>query len=273
MATAKVDHVSRLELVEEDGVVIRLVRRFRVIGLTDTDYDVLGSALDTSGVPAYNSQPAESRYKNLAARNREARLVDGEQGIVDVDVTYLPYENTLGSLKLGQLVAEFGGSVQQVSTNLDREDQVVTVSYTYPADYLPDPSLRGETVEQGGTITYLEPNTVLVVRGRLGSARAWMIVKGLQGKTNGASFVGGAIGTWLCTSARARPVDVTGTPVYDIEVEFQYAPKGWKPWVTFRDPNTGEPPPDLVQGTGYKQVESYEQANFEAVLQARIFGG
>lgn len=270
MATVHTDHVSLLESEEEDGVIVSLVRRFRVTGVTDTDYDAIGSALTASGVPVYDDQLAESRYANIAVRRRVVRFVDN--GTFDVDVFYEKYENRLDSLQLDTILVEFSGAVQQVTSNLDRDDQIQEVSHTWPADD-PDASYASQTLTQGGEFTFLQAQKTVRVRGRKQASRIWLLVNGMVGKINSVAFVGGAVDTWLCTRVDARPADVSGTPIYDFEAEFQYNPDGWQPQIIYRDPRTGAPPPDLVANTGYKTVNKYEEADFESFLGARIFGG
>lgn len=163
---------------------------------------------------------------------------------------------------------EFGSSLSQIESNLDVDGNPITVQYTYPSSYLPDPNHRaGKTVTQGGMMSKPLPEPTFTVR--------WLVVAGnlgvvyhtadylmsyymsFEGKLNDSSFtigyIVGAAHTWLIAAVKGTSRD--GGVSYEASMTFQYRARTWDDQVTFINPDDGKPPPDLVAGTGYKDVQ------------------
>jgi hypothetical protein len=273
MAKVLSDHVRTLEADEEDGRIVRLVRLYRVIEVSGTDYRVLTNALGESAIPEYGDKLATpSELGNLIVTKREARLVDGDQATVDVIVTYEHFEHDGQSFENppeGQFVPEGDASLQQVTSNLDRDGGTISVEHTYVGDA----KFGNDTKTQGGTVSFQQPQRVIRLTGRKITNRPWLVSTSIVGKLNNVAWYGAAAETWICSRVSYRAADVTGaTNVYYFTFEFTNNPDGWQPFVTFIDPRTGKPPTDLVAGTGYKQVDRYDVVDFEGVIGQRIHG-
>lgn len=94
-----IDRLETLECVERNGVVRRLVRTARVMGMTGwTDYRVLWQGLAKAGIPAWGTGLVDStnltNFANTQAFNtlvliqRDAKIAEQDPGTVDVILTY-----------------------------------------------------------------------------------------------------------------------------------------------------------------------------------------
>lgn len=287
MAVVKADHTRTLDMQEKDGVVVQLTRLFRVIELTGTDYRVLTNALATSGVPEYGDKlSTPTSLANLIVVDRRAELVDEDQAVVDVTVTYEHFNNDAQNLDtppVGQFIPTGRSTLQQVEANLDRNGLAVEVQYDWPRGDARGDDIQAINAEngypqsrvevQGGRMSYAQPQRTLIVRGKKGTNRPWLIQAAIEGTTNVGSWQGGAPDQWLCTGVEFVPVDVSvARNDWIFTFEFTFNPDGWQPFVTFIDPRTGKPPTGLEAGVGYKTVNVYNQQNFESIIGQRIRG-
>ncbi len=90
---AKIDRDDTLSMDETNGVVRKLVRNLRVVGLTNTDYTVLTSALAAAGVPAVGHFLCPGPFPNpnhplgmINLTDRKIKLISGNT--VDVELLY-----------------------------------------------------------------------------------------------------------------------------------------------------------------------------------------
>jgi hypothetical protein len=266
-----IDRIDTLSAEELNGSIVRLVRRARVSGLVNTDYQVLFTALSQGGIPAAGSTPTGAT--NLILKTRNATLVDGEPGVVDVDLIYetptapgvrqnidFPY----GGLLLGEARA----SISQVKTNKDEYGDPITLEHTYPDD---EPDFPGETRRQGGEIEYFQASTVVTYRGIKTTRYPWMVESALVGKVNANGWGGRGAREWLCTACAWRPLD-GGADRYEFSIEFQHNPDTWDPTAVFIDERTSKPPVNLLAGYGYKTIQRLTGVDFDAVLGTTIQG-
>lgn len=155
---------------------------------------------------------------------------------------------------------EVGASLAQVETNLDKDGNKITLSYTYPVGYKLDANKAGETITQGGFYTKLVPEaTARYRRTELGSP----LVKATQyvGRVNSGTFLGLSAGYWLCTSIVGRSDD--GGYSFDVNYEFQVRQDGWAQKLVYINPDTGLPPEDIVDEVGAKTIDVYEDIDFD----------
>lgn len=162
-------------------------------------------------------------------------------------------------------VIEVGSSVAQVETDKDAFGERVTVQYTYPDDYEWNAYLKGVTKTQTGLLSKIQPEPSITITRREMITGFDLTSKKLifEGTTNEAGWElepDALRDQWLCTSIVGRSQDNGRT--YDVTYTFQYRRDTWNETVRFIDPGTGQPPSDLVSGTGYKDVFVYETANF-----------
>jgi hypothetical protein len=178
-------------------------------------------------------------------------------------------------------VYDFDSNMNQVPTNLDSAGNPITTQYTYPAtqDFQFDPRLLGATITQGGLLSLPVPEPIYAIK--------WIVVSGAtsanlqmdalkatyEGKINNNAvsiFVGGtsyAKHSVLIEKVSGRTSD--GGISYEATMVFHVKPTppggtsgGWDPQDTFINAGDGMPPPDLVAGTCYKQVQILPDVTF-----------
>lgn len=272
MAEAHIDHVSQLDATERNGTIVRLARRVRVTGLSNTDHSILFDALEEC--PDAGSSLADEGFTNLVLVERNPKLVDGDTGTVDVDLIYEHVAATDGqnidSPPFGVLVGESNATLNQVTSNLDADGEAIVLSHTYPEE---DDEFPDQTKQQGGEITYYEPQITTRFQGIKQTRYPWLIQRQLTGAVNASSWSGGDPHTWMCVGVKWKPLDRRTPNRYVFEFEFQYNPDTWNPTAVFNDERTGKPPVGLVEGTGYKYIRKHREVNFEQVIGTRIQGG
>ena len=267
---AYIDRIDTLEAEEADGVIVRLVKRARVVGLTDTTHVALFSALAAAGIPVSGATLAGA--PELVLTRRITKLVEGDRTAVDVDLVYdhaLNKGQSIDTPHYGLVVGEVSASINQVGSNLDENGNPIVLSHTYPSS---DVDYAGQTKVQGGEITFAQPQVTVVYKGIKNTLYPWLVSRALVGNVNSTSWGGRPTGEWLCTACNYRPYDGTNGR-YEFSIEFQHNPDGWDPTAVFLDDRTGKPPSGLVQGTGYKTVSRYQLVDFEAIIGARLQGG
>jgi hypothetical protein len=166
-------------------------------------------------------------------------------------------------------------SLFQVETNLDADGDPVTVAYTYPSDYHPDPrGVAGTTETQGGLFSDNDPEPsftfkfVLVsVTGVSALYQASQFAL-LEGKVNKDPYTIGAISgaarTWKWTGFSANTND--GNFTMEVSITATYRVTGWDPVVCFINPDTGKPPPDVVANVGYKRPKGPPEVAFPILV-------
>jgi hypothetical protein len=268
MVDVKIDRVDFLEAVERHGAVIRLVRVARVVGLTDTDYQTLQSALDEAGIPA--AKAPLTGFPDLVLTERNPKLV--EKGVVDVTLVYERITDEgqdLTEPEAGFVSMEVNSYIQQVKTNLDEDGNTITVSHTYPND---DANFPGDTKTQAGEINYFAAHRTMTVTGLKTTSRPWVMAAKMVGAVNSGSWAGGAAHEWMCTGLRWT-IHTIGPPVfYSISFEFQHNPDSWNPTVVFIDERTGKPPIGLVEDVGYKTIRKHREISFGSAMGVRLPG-
>ena len=254
MATVTLDSTpEELELVEEDGAVTRMRRRLLVTGLTSGNYQAAKEALDTIGVPAFNTTPVG--VTNLRLTRRSARILKDSPSKAYVELDYTP----IGSNDTG-FVFHGSSSLRQLTTQNDLYGRAITVSHTFPSG---DPDWPNETITQGAEATVLYPQHTLTATGIL--ARDYPISVGArwEGCVNARRWADGPAGRWLCESVSYEPHDMSATPkTWRYTFSFAYDGNGWQPPVIFRDSRDGKPPPNLVAGVGTKTAQCYQYIDF-----------
>ncbi len=266
-----IDRIDQLEATERYGVVVRLVRRARVIGLDASgDYQVLMEALTEAGIPA--SMTPLTGAPNLVLVERNPKLNDDRT--VDVDLIYehaLNEAQDLNNPPFGIVIGECQASLNQVTSNLDENAETITVQHTYPAD---DADYPNQLKKQGGEIQFFQPQLTLKYQGAKFTISPLLVARSIVGCVNSRQWGGGNVAEWICTAATWKFLDVNSSPNrYLFTFEFQFNPDGWSPTVVFIDDRTGKPPANLVEGVGYKKIDKHVQVDFEAIIGARVASG
>ena len=172
-----------------------------------------------------------------------------------------------------------GSSMFEAQTNIDKDGAAIVVDYTYPADYTVQPLWAGEIAPtQGGLVSDPQPETpitmtFLLVSSGLTSAleQATAFNQKYVGKVNASTYrigsIDGAARTWRCTSGTSSSTDGGRTMWY--ELTLTYREIGWDQLVTWIDPFTGKPPPDLIEGVGAKRPKVIPEAHFPAFISTK----
>lgn len=293
MAEVHIDRLTNLSAIEQRGgdfdlgVLMELRREALVSGLNldpDTggtaDFRILQEALNSlPGGLAFGDSPIG--HPDLVLIERVPRLIPGEQTKVVVELVYKRFGSaieTMGFINEGNFRARGGGTLRQITTGKNQFGVDIVVCYTYPAKCSPTPCaeapgyphqapcLAGTTKCQGGEVQVDLPSDVLEFEGRWRGASPGAMARTWRGFTNNAGWNGGDAGEWRCSEVTFTPWDIAGgSPgnfIWLVNFYFQFDPTGWNPDAIFRDPITGKPPPDLVQGDGVITVDWYPERNF-----------
>ena len=271
MPTVLEDKIEDLQVEEQYGSLVKLVRRFIVVDLTGySDYTVLLDALEEAGIPAADSELTGGT--NLIATNRSVRMMDKDKAVVDV--TYSHYHNegqNFDNPPVGLQTGELRVNIQQVDTNKDENGDMIELSHTYPSD---DKDYGGQTKTQVGKISVFSAQRTQSYKGIKQTQTPWLIANQLVGNLNSIAWSGGEVRTWMCTGVTWQIMDATeGANRYFMSFEFQYNPDGWDPTAIFIDDRTNQPPKDLVEGTGYKTIEYQGEVDFENIIGTSLQGG
>ena len=243
MSIVYIDHIQTLEAEERRGRIESLRRLARIAGLTSTDWSVLTEALADLGLAAGSS--LSSSYPNLILIGRSAELVDGANNVVDVTLDY-EYEHSRvqwsASVSLETATTTLDAPVNDPN---DRSPQPVTVEYTFPADYEHDESFQLKTDKQRGEFEVDIPVSNQTAKFVIQEHNPGNLLQSWVGFVNSEKWAGGPARTWKCVDGRASEFDTSVSPFkYEIELEFSFNPNGWDPSAAYRDPYTGEIPPD-----------------------------
>lgn len=271
MSDARIDRSDTLEAQEKFGAIVRLIRRVRVTGLEDTNYNVLFSALEAAGIPAAGTKLTEA--PNLVLTERNPKLVD--EGTVDVDLVYehgLNEGQNIDSPPFASLlVGEVQATINQTTSNTDGDGNQVTLTHTYPED---DPDFAGLTKTQVGEFQYFEPQITLKYQGLKRTDFPWLVSQAIVGAVNRTPWAGGEAYTWMCTSCSWKPFDRKTPGRYQFSFEFQNNPDKWNPTVIFVDPRDNKPVVGAsVEDGSIKEVRKHREVDFEQIIGARVQGG
>jgi len=214
---------------------------------------IVSAEVRTAGMPTiYDEHPA---VPAAILRELRPRPIDSET----VEVTLVYRSNGFVSFPKNAAQITVGASVQQVSTNRDKNNADLSVSHTWTTaekdKHGVSPTTSPDT--QGGEITVFKPQTTFDYAIRQNYAPDAFSLS-YVGKVNSSTWKGGSAGTWLCTSINGRSSDNGST--YDVTYSFQYQAAGWNPFYFYRMPDGR--PPAVTDANSLKQVSYYETADF-----------
>lgn len=231
-----------------------------VSGLTSTGHAMLDEAVLTSGVPRIGDvHPTITiafcyELIPVALSNDSAKITirykQDDFLVSGLPDALVPQYNTV----------EVGATLSQIETSFDRLGNRISVSYTYPADHETWPSTEKSSSK---TVPMLFPDHTISVR-KQEFVNPSLKALDYVGFVNDGPWIlakTSVVGQWLCTALTGTSND--GRLTWDVSYAFQYRPDTWAALAQYIDPQTGEPPADLVLDTGYKFVELYPLANFD----------
>jgi hypothetical protein len=151
-------------------------------------------------------------------------------------------------------IAEFGWApdtiqgnctVSQQDVNVDADNYLTQVSYTYPADYAYDANLANTEVIHTQFVPKLIPELILTIK-KIEYSNPSAVAREYIGTVNLAGWAGdwtATARTWLCTGIDW--ISHNQGISYEVVYTFQYRPDGWDSTLNFIDPHTNEVPPDI----------------------------
>lgn len=250
VTTSSIDTLENYSVAETDGVVTEV--RTTIIparsGQPTTRTALATWALGHASVPS-GSITVGSTVLPLSRRSVVVR-----DGVVQVDVVWSLASSGGGTIvpeepTLVDPIVTLGFDTGIVQTNKDRLGNVIEVSFS--------------TRTKGAIVGKIEPIIRKTVEYVAASSTPTATVQSFAGKTNNASWTGGAAGTWLCEGGEVTLEDSSVSPAkYRFRFSFAYNPGGWNPDAVYIDDETGQPPANLVDGTGIVSVDLYAQTSF-----------
>ena len=255
--------ITTTNMVEQEGVIISLTREYLVTGLTNTygDPRTLQEALNEAGVPQLGaSAPGNT---NLKVWSRDVRPETDSPTKAVIIVQYKTVADYANSF-----IFSIGSSIQQTQTDVDRLGNRISLSYTYPGDYEPNPDLAGKTFTTAINESVTVPHMTLTATGSLYVDYPNQIALEWLNTVNSTYWAGAPAGYWLCTNCAARGRDIGfGRPhLWEFDWTFEYKPDSWNVVAKIRDPQTGNVPDDVIDGVGVKTVDWYRTKNFNVLF-------
>lgn len=224
-----------IAISEDQGTIVSASRQWLVTGLTGDVEDRMADAKNATGVPSYgDSYPGNP---NLIAKTIDVSILDASNNSkAVVTVGYVTVGNEDGFFRFSG-----SSSVTQETTTVDAGGNDIVVSY--------------DGLSQGAEAEWFRPQGTLSTTGIISTSQPVPLRNSWVGYLNSDTWMGRPAGCWMCTRCDFAPHDLADSPPrYKFTFEFQENNKGWTPTVYYRDPNTGEIPPDLVYGVGKKRI-------------------
>lgn len=253
------DSVEDIKCREENGVIVELVRRFKVKGAAGADWGRIANAMANSSIPQAFSSPIGN--SNLIVVERTAEVLESAPDITVVTLIYRPIGFSGSGNGYTQFKVRGKANLSQIQTQFDRLGNQATVSHTFPST---DPDYGGlGQITQGVNLTVDEPQMVISLEGALFTAWPEQIAASWINHINADTWLGALPGYWLCTDVDFELRNIEGfasnvfVPLWDFRFDFQLAARPWQPLGVFVDPRTGQPPAGLVPDVGVKQFETY----------------
>lgn len=187
-------------------------------------------------------------------RVREQEVVrhesDKNVSLFKVTTEFGPYGDHGGGDSRAQMVSGGTRSVS-IETQKDRDGNPITVSHLEE--------------QQGGAVMVTLSQSYVVYESIEETNIPGVLAEQYNNKVNEETWNGGEPGTWRCDDVSFDPVSLTSDPaVFKMRWVFLRDNEGWQPTVFFRDPATGKPPVNPVEGEAIKDIEYYQYASFAA---------
>jgi len=263
--TIKADPVGfgDMEMSERQGARNHLTRHLLATGISETGAAAVDEVMDAlnTDYPAWHSP---STSTNLVCVGRQVRIMAAENK-PSMAVVTLEYASR-GEAEPDYLISGTG-SLRQITSEKDFFGVPLAVSYTFPVDYPHNTDLQGVTDTQGAEINVNYPNQVLRGTRYLQVSNPILFISLRLDRVNSKLWLGMGPGVALCTDITYNMHDYSTSPKkWKFSFEFLLDGAGHQPDVIYRDPNTGSPPSDLVQGVGYYTASWYPGFDFNELF-------
>lgn len=211
---------------------------YHVEGLTG---DILVTALDAAGIPAYNQEHPNIPY--CLAKEYEVTPTSGTSAYVTVTYKSLTFDWGISDLQ-----NSYEGTLVSDTTGVDKTGAPIVLTYDGNPKY-PRP------------VSYLAPRATLVLEryAILTDDQLDNLMNSYLGKVNAVVWHNSAPLTWLCAGIKATPVNHTSR--YKMVYTFVKNPNKWIARVRVDPPLQANP----QTGNGYGEFEIYPTADFSAI--------
>jgi len=246
MATVKIDLVDGHRATLTRRGWENVARTATVSGVTGAAHERLKVATDAL---AAAGTAIGSAHPSLPGVYLESIAPEAlTPGVIKLRLTY---ERPEAGQIAGETLIETGATLAEEETNKDINGTLLEVAHTIgDTSYL-----------QGGTVSVARPRSTTVIT-RTETEDPDSKADYYVGKLNAGAFRGKPAKTVRCNGIVGTSRD--GGETYQTRYEFERG-EDWRKELAYRDPETGRPPPGLVEGVGVKKYEFYETANFGAL--------
>jgi hypothetical protein len=245
---------TNASISESGGRLSGLSVEYLVENLVGTGANRLHEALGASDIPRYGQ--AYDSDANLIVTSRQADLA-GED-CPDKALVSISYSSVTASGYGFQWSGS--ASLSQTSIQFTPTQGELKVTHTWPDD---DPDWPGEEKIQVAEAQVLQSQHALTGTGTIPLNNPHIKAQALLGAVNDGVWMGGEPETWMCMSVSHEPIDLTSSPnQHRFTIEMHWRPDTWLTEVTFIDPRTGRPPPDLIYNIGIIPVIWHPKIDF-----------
>ena len=257
MPTVKLDSMRDLDYDEDGGKPVSLTRSVKIYGGTGTDIRALKTALDSVSLGVGDAADStDDLWQYLVLKGRNISLDPnsaGEGGSLAFDAV-LTYE-------FMDVIPSFrgSGSLEQVETNFDNDDNQITVEHEFSDD---DPEFPGQTIVQGVDATKDEITKQLNMRIVVETDDPDALLDEWLNVVNSETWKEKEARTWKVTGGDYEEFLANVEPFrWVFNFIITYKKDGWDKTYVFRNPKTGKVPSDLVEADGTVTPEFEEGKN------------
>lgn len=239
---------------------LELQRNAIVTGLSGSPDVIIYNALQEPGVP--NQGDSHPSIPDLYVTNVTATPLENSNTQAWLIITYgPPNATTYVPNETNPAQIETGATIVQRQTNLDRFGDLITVTYSNPDKLDANNQPFEDTIV--ATVELQEPQVYLRLS-RKEPEDPELKASLFVGTTNLTPFRGDGPFKWLCTAITGSSPN--GGLDWDVRYEFQRNPSDWRIDVVYVDPETGNPPEDIIEGNGLvRNIEVLGLADFGAL--------
>ena len=200
------------------------------------------------------------------AKSFHAQSTDGEGYVYRVEIELVPVGDDYLD-EASPLFRGFSSGMMEEESDTDTTGLPLEVSYTFPADYIPRPDWRGQTMVQKKKQTRGTPTTI-VERNKQVYTYFPEQFNFIKGSVNSSMWFGYA--SRFVKLQDVRPLkavhSVGKPPRWTLRFTFECAQKLWDKTIYFVDPNTNETPSDVQLGYGVKTPIMHPQYDFNLLF-------
>ena len=181
----------------------------------------------------YKINDAHPCFANLVCREIAGRESQNDPTVYDVDYIFRAPDSEASAGGQFSMV----GSLANRSTTRDRNDQQITLQYTYPAAYK-DPLLAGKTETVVVSVDFQAGTQILRwTRLQTSFTAAYNNVNAVFGRVNQSAIYSKAAETLLCTRAEIEQANERWREIF----EFQWQEGGWTVPIIFLQQDDNRP--------------------------------